>query len=339
MMSALTEGALLAVVSGMMNGSFTLPMKYLGRWEWENVWSLFILVSCLLLPIGVTGLTAPHALALLAQAPPSALAAAALAGFAWGFGAIMFGQSVSAVGISMANTLVLALSSALGAVLPLLILDRSRLWAHQGQMILAGTAIAVAGIALCGRAGWMRERAGSNRGEMVGHARPLSIALLLCIGSGVLSAVFNIGYSLAQPIVETARGAGLNAFAGSNLIWLLMLCSGSLANLGFCVWLLIKNGSMHKFRLPGSGRLYGLSTVMGLLWGGSIFVYGAASPQMGRLGPAIGWPLSLAAGLLVANFWGLWAGEWKSAPADSRRWMWGGISVLLVAIVVLSRAG
>jgi hypothetical protein len=34
-------------------------------------------------------------------------------GFAWGFGAVMFGQSVSAIGIALVNAFVLAISSAL----------------------------------------------------------------------------------------------------------------------------------------------------------------------------------------------------------------------------------
>jgi len=34
-------GILLAAVSGLMNGTFTLPMRYLGRWSWENEWSDF----------------------------------------------------------------------------------------------------------------------------------------------------------------------------------------------------------------------------------------------------------------------------------------------------------
>jgi len=45
MKDALLVGSLLAILSGLMNGSFTLPMRFLGRWEWENVWSLFIVGS------------------------------------------------------------------------------------------------------------------------------------------------------------------------------------------------------------------------------------------------------------------------------------------------------
>jgi L-rhamnose-H+ transport protein len=118
-----------------------------------------------------------------------------------------------------------------------------------------------------------------------------------------------------------------------------MLAAGSLANLAFCIHLLARNRSFAKFRQAGGLRLYTLSSLMALLWGGSIFVYGAAAPRLGTLGPSIGWPLSLATGLLLANAIGIGVGEWRGAPARTRAWMYSGIVVLLIAIVVLSRAG
>lgn len=342
MESILVWGSLLAIVSGLMNGSFTLPMRFLGRWEWENVWSLFILVSCLLMPTALITVIAPQSWAVISHAPIQAIWIAVIAGFSWGFGAVMFGQSVSAIGISLANTFVLAISSALGSLLPLLILARHKLFEHTGKMILLGVFVEIAGIALCGLAGRQRERTigvGAERGNLVGRARPVGVALLLAVGSGVLSAVFNIGFTLAQPIAEYGRSAGLTEFASTNLIWWIMLAAGSLANLGFCIRLLAKNRSFVKFKQPGAMRLYTLSSIMALLWGGSIFVYGAAAPRLGPLGPSIGWPLSLATGLLLANAIGIGVGEWRGAPPRTRAWMYSGIAVLLIAIVVLSRAG
>ena len=342
MESTLIWGSLLAIFSGLMNGSFTLPMRFLGRWEWENVWSLFILVSCLLMPTALISIIAPQSWGVITHAPIHGVWIAILAGFAWGFGAVMFGQSVSAIGISLANTFVLAISSALGSLLPLLILARHKLFEHTGRMILAGVFIEIVGIAFCGLAGREREKAlgvAAQRGDLVGRARPVGVALLLAFGSGVLSAVFNIGFALAQPIAEYGRAAGLTEFASTNLIWWIMLGAGSLANLGFCVHLLAKNRSFVKFTQPGAVRLYTLSSLMALLWGGSIFVYGAAAPRLGPLGPSIGWPLSLATGLLLANAIGIGVGEWRGASARTRSCMYSGIVVLLIAIVVLSRAG
>ncbi len=340
--STLTLGLTLAVVSGLMNGTFTLPMRYLGRWSWENVWALFILVSCLLMPVVVAATTVSNLGEALHQAPTHAIVMAIVCGFAWGFGAVMFGQGVSAIGISLANTFVLAISSSLGSFLPILLLDPGKLFEKQGEAIMAGTVIAIAGIAFCGYAAKLKERSQMNenvRQEMVGEARPFWIGLLLCAGAGVLSAVFNIGYSGAQGIVQSAVHLGNSAFAGSNLVWLLMLTGGAVSNLAFCGYLFRKNRSLGKYAQPKTAALYGLTLLMGLLWGGSIFVYGSAAPKLGRLGPAIGWPLSLSVGLLTANVCGIFAGEWRFSRSVERVYMGAGLLVLILAIVTLGWSG
>lgn len=340
--SALISGVVLAVVSGLMNGTFTLPMRYLGRWSWENVWAIFILIACILMPVAVATTTVSRLGEVLHQAPTHAILMAVICGFAWGFGAVMFGQGVSALGISLANTFVLAISSSLGSFLPILVLDPGKLFERQGEAIIAGTGIAIAGIVFCGYAGKLKERSQVNenvRQEMVGETRPFWIGLLLCAGAGVLSAVFNIGYSSAQGVVQSAVRLGNSAFAGSNIVWLLMLTGGAIANLGFCAYLFKKNRSWAKYSQAGSSSLYGLTFLMGLLWGGSIFVYGSAAPKLGRLGPAIGWPLSLSVGLLTANLCGIFAGEWRYSRAVERVLMGLGLLVLILAIITLGWSG
>ncbi len=334
-------GALLAVLSGLMNGSFTLPMRFLGQWEWENVWCIFIVASCILMPSVIVSVAAPQSWAIIAHAPASAVWIAVLTGFAWGFGAVLFGQSVSAIGISLANTLVLAISSALGSLLPIVLLKPQTLLRPSGAKILGCIIVELIGIGLCGWAGRQRELesgTGAERGNMVGRARPVRVAILMALGAGVLSAVFNIGFSLAQPIANYGRAAGLSQFSSTNLIWWIMLSAGAVANLGFCSYLFRKNGSLKQFLQPGRFRLYSLSVLMALLWGGSIFVYGASVPRLGSFGTSIGWPLSLAVGLLLANLIGIVLGEWRHAPKHARAWMYSGILVLLAAVILLSRA-
>jgi L-rhamnose-H+ transport protein len=339
----LTLGLAFAVVSGLMNGTFTLPMRYLGKWEWENVWSVFIVVSCLAMPAAVAATTVTNLQHALSLAPTSSIVIAIITGFAWGFGAIMFGQGVSALGISIGNTLVLAISASLGSLLPILVIAPARLLQSQGKAIILGTGISVGGIILCGYAGFRRERSQRGhqkdlRGDMVGRPRPFWAGLMLAVGAGLLSAVFNIGYSAAHGIINSAIRLGNSAFAGSNVVWLLMLSSGAVANLGFCGYLFRKDRSWAKFMKKGSAPLYGLAVTMGLLWGGSIFLYGSAAPDLGELGPAIGWPLSLAVGLLTANLCGIMAGEWKLSEMMERRWMAAGLLVLLTGIAILGWA-
>jgi hypothetical protein len=96
----LTLGIAFAIASGLMNGTFTLPMRFLGRWSWENVWALFVLVSCVVMPVAIAWITFPGFTHALGEAPTRAVLLALVTGFMWGFGAIMFGQGVSAAGAS-----------------------------------------------------------------------------------------------------------------------------------------------------------------------------------------------------------------------------------------------
>jgi L-rhamnose-H+ transport protein len=92
---------------------------------------------------------------------------------------------------------------------------------------------------------------------------------------------------------------------------------------------------LGKFKLEDCIHLYALAILMGLLWGGEMFLYGYASPKIGKLGPAIGWPLKLIAGLITANVIGFMTGEWKLTHAKARIWMLSGVFVLGLAIVLL----
>src|SRR5271157_199569 len=106
--TAIYLGILFAVMSGLMNGTFTLPMRYLGRWAWENVWTFFVVAACFVVPPAMLFLTVTNPWQVLSAAPARAEVISLATGFIWGFGAVAFGLGVSAIGISMANTLVLA---------------------------------------------------------------------------------------------------------------------------------------------------------------------------------------------------------------------------------------
>jgi len=149
-----------------------------------------------------------------------------------------------------------------------------------------------------------------------------------------MSAVFNVGYALALPIADTGVAAGLSRFSATNFIWLLMLVAGAIPNLVYCIVLMIRNHSAALIVAPQAAKPWLMSILMGVLWGGSIFLYGAATPRLGDIGPSIGWPLSLAVGLLVANLMGTLLGEWRGVSPAAIRKMKMGVLTLVLAIVL-----
>jgi L-rhamnose-H+ transport protein len=321
----MTLGLFLAFLSGLCNGLFTAPMKIIPRWRWENIWLIFILTSCVAMPVVVVAATDVDVMQLLSESPLRAVIAALVFGFIWGFGAIMFGLSVDRLGVSLANSMVIGLSSALGSIVPLIVAGAIRLEARQ-LILFLGVATFLAGVWLCGVAGRIRDGTKDAPAPLAGY--------LFAIGSGTISAIFNIGYTLALPIADTGERLGYTRFLATNAIWLLMLGAGSIANIVFCVRLVRKNSTAKLFASQQPHRTWGLAVLMGLLWGGSIFLYGAATPLLGDIGPSIGWPLSLAVGLLVANVMGVLLGEWRDVSPAAVSRMRLGIVILLGAIVL-----
>jgi L-rhamnose-H+ transport protein len=321
------QGITLAIFSGICNGLFTAPMKLMPRWNWENIWIVFIVVSCLIMPVSVVSTSAHNWTSVLAAAPAGARLAALGFGFLWGFGAICFGLSVDRLGVAVANSLVIGISSALGSVVPLLLAPSLRFGTREAVLGISIAAFLV-GVWLCGAAGRLRDAASTNT-----VTTALPIGYVFAAAAGIMSAVFNIGYAMALPIADAGVKVGLSRFTATNVIWLLMLGAGALPNLGYCAFLLRRNGTANRFK-QSSGKSFALSIAMGVLWGGSIFLYGAATPLLGDIGPSVGWPLSLAVGLLVANLMGLLLREWRNAGKAAKRRMIGGIAWLIAAIVL-----
>jgi L-rhamnose-H+ transport protein len=319
-------GILLSALSGICNGLFTAPMKLERRWKWENIWFAFIVVACLIMPPVFVFPAVPAWREVLAAAPSGAIFSALSFGFAWGFGAICFGRSVDRLGVSIANSLVIGLSSALGSLVPLIMTGALRVDTRQ-VVLFGGVITFLMGVWLCGRAGRLRDGTGNSA------ANATAAGYLFAIVAGVMSAVFNVGYTLALPIADAGVNMGYSRFSATNCIWLLMLGAGSAPNIAYCLFLMTRNKSA-RLMVSRSARSWVLSVAMGLLWGGSIFLYGAATPRLGNIGPSIGWPLSLAVGLVVANLMGVLLGEWRGVGEPAVRKMTWGVLTLIVAIVI-----
>lgn len=320
-------GILLATLSGICNGLFTAPMRVERRWKWENIWFGFIVIACLLMPAAIVLPSVRNLGSVFATAPAAATYSALGFGFAWGFGAICFGLSVHNLGVAIANSVVIGLSSALGSLVPLFLAGNLSP-SPQNLTLVAGVLVFLAGVWLCGTAGRLRDATQTS---------PVTASpkgYLFAIAAGIMSAIFNIGYALALPIADAGVRLGYSRFEAINCIWLLMLAAGSIPNIVYCWALMLRTGSARLLVTAPRGRSVAIVTAMGLLWGGSIFLYGAATPLLGSIGPSIGWPLSLAVGLLVANLMGLLLGEWRGAGSKATRTMNVAIFTLLCAIAL-----
>ena len=323
---------------GFLSSSFALPMKRMPGWRWENTWLAYCLVGMVVLPWAFAASTIPQLPMVYHRASWPVLLRVGLFGAGWGIGSILFGLGIRVIGVALGFAIIQGVAGSVGALLPLAILHPEKLLSRQGAAIIAGTLLVTLGVVLCAIAGLRRERGAPAPVEAT-HGSKSGVGLLICIFSGIFSAMLNFSFVFGGELQVLSRSAGASEAMSANAIWSLALGTGFLVNASYCVYLLCRNASWLLFLPPKvrSGYWMGAS-LMGLIWFSGIASYGIGAAALGDLGGIVGWPILMATVILGASFWGTVTGEWAGASRSSRVYAWTGVAVLLLAIYVISQA-
>ena len=331
-------GVALVLFGGMLNGSFALPMKRMPAWRWENTWLVYSVVAMLLAPWLFATATVPQLAEVYRRASGHSFLLVLLFGLASGTGSMLFGLGITRLGLALGFAIILGIAASLGSLLPLAILHPDQVLSRAGYFLMAGTLLVVLGIVFYAIAGRRREQ------EAVPSARDaprsgFGVGLVICIFSGILSAMFNFSFLHGKEFQDLTLSLGGSARFSANPIWALALTSMFVANGGYSVYLLQKNHSWKVFSAPGITAGYWVGGIlMGALWFGSAAFYGMGAATLGSLGGIIGWPVYMAMIIITANLWGAITGEWAQASRRSFAYSWVGMGVLLAAIYVISLA-
>jgi NhaP-type Na+/H+ and K+/H+ antiporter len=57
--------------------------------------------------------------------------------------------------------------------------------------------------------------------------------------------------------------------------------------------------------------------------------------RLGSGGATIGWPILVSVSIGVGVICGLWRGEWKQAPVNARNLLWGGMALIVLAVLII----
>lgn len=333
-MQSTAGGMCLLILAGVMNASFSLPMKFVRSWAWENTWLLWSFFALLVFPGALAFATIPSFAAIL-QANGSIVLLVALCGAAWGVAQVLFGLALDKIGIALTFSIVLGLSAAMGSLIPLIHLHSDRLFTSAGFMSLAGIALVLAGVAASAVAGTLRDR-----GKQTGTAKKsgIGVGLLMAITSGVCASMMNVGFAFGAPLANAARSHGANSLWITDAVWVPLLAAGALPNLLYCIYLLARRKTATNYTASSIARNLPLALSMSVLWFGSSVLYGIATLFLGELGPVVGWPLFMSLIVIVATLLGLWTGEWRGAAKNAVRVQGLAVLILVAAVIVLSRA-
>jgi L-rhamnose-H+ transport protein len=329
-------GLLWLLIAGIMQGAFPLPMKFAGKWKWEHFWGWYSLLAFLVLPLVTAALTVPHLAQAYSGASVNTVWWIIMFGVLWGVGSVLYGLGIDALGMALGFSIMTALTTALGTLVPLAVLTPDLLWRRSGLLIMIGNIVTIAGVALCAYAGEARDRLLGSAANVaaLGPRRSFPAALTICIIAGALSAMFNFGYAFGEPIARSAMAFGASHDDALNAVWLVMLPAGGLINLGYCAHLVRKNRSAALL-WKGSLGSWGGGAAMALLWTGSVVVYGWGANALGRLGPTLGWSLWNAILIATTVGCGFATGEWRGVRGQPLRWLAAGIVVLIAGMSVL----
>jgi L-rhamnose-H+ transport protein len=333
MTSSTATGLALTILAGMMSGNCMLPTKFVRSWKWEHVWSVFSLVSLVILPWGLALSLVGHLADVYRSLSFSQFAVPVLFGAGWGIAQILFGISVRRLGLGIAYYIIVGLGAVLGTLVPFFAGQRQAFDRSVVALLLGGIVLMVLGIALTAWSGHLREvSTGARSSELQGSRYVAAIALaILC---GVMAPMLNYSFAFGQGIARHAVVVGNSPVLAAYAVWPIGLAGGFIPNAAYSIYLLARHRSWGGFRAPFPDVFW--SSLMAALWMGAFALYGMSAVFFGALGTSIGWGLFQTFMIMAATLSGILTGEWRGASGRARVCLGAGLALLVFATALLT---
>jgi len=341
-MSSVSIGVILAIIAGVLNGSFAAPIKYAKVWKWENIWAVWAVFGMVIFPWLILFITVPRPLEVYQQGGLQNTMMLVAFGLGFGLAQILFGLGIAAVGMALNFAIAIGISTAFGSLLPLLIQHRDRIFTPQGGVIFLGVLLVLVGIVGCAMAGKMKDThlgADDRPRESAALKMSFKAGLVIVVLAGIGSPLINFGLAFGDALKAVAGTQGVSPGSQANVIWAPLNSAAFIPYIIYCVYLWKKNRTASLYKAPGTGRNWVFGAIMGALWFGSTVIYGDITARLGNMGPILGWPLFMSAIIIASNVWGLATGEWKGSGSKALNTMLGSIFFLILGFAALAYAG
>lgn len=326
-MSDLANGLLFILLAAFFQGTFAVFLKFINPWKWENFWFVYSIIALVVFPVVCSFLIVPNLVKVLITSPLDSVFFSFLFGMLWGLGSVLFGLSVTKIGLSLSYSLILGLVIIIGSLLPLF---SAPLVSKVISTLLFGILFIFIGLAISTYAGIKRDGFKTGKGFKTG--------LIIAVVSGITSPMLNIGFIYGRPILETAKSSGASNASATLPIWIIVLFGGFLVNIGYAIYLLITNKTFDLFVSKVKTPLF-VSVVSGTFWFSGFGIYGVATSHLGSLGTSAGWGLLMSLMIIISNIWGILTKEWKdNSKALKYQLISILVSILGVVIIAMSFA-
>jgi L-rhamnose-H+ transport protein len=233
-----------------------------------------------------------------------------------------------------------SLTAANGALLPLFQRNSQTLFSPEAAIIYLAIGLLVLGIALCSAAAYRRTE---EKRLLEREATSFAAGIMCCIASGFASPMINLAFSAGIQINSAAEKLGAGALSAGMAPVALIMTSGFVVNLIYCIYLLTRNRSWQDYALPGTNSYWLYGALMGLLQMAAFLVYSVAASRIDlstKLGGAVlAWPVYTVCVILIGNLEGLLRGEWKGSDRRTFTLLGAGLGLLLVSSAVVVALG
>lgn len=332
------EGVGLGLVAGLVNGVFLLPMRYTKKWEWENSWLVFTVLSTGVLPWVAALIAVPNLMSVFKGSPASVFIPGLVGGAIWGVAQVMYGLGLGMVGVAIGSAVVACTSTISGTMGPMLVYAPEKLLTPSSLLLLLAITLILSGIYLYGKAGIRKEK--ETQGKDVPRqvvSGSFRTGLATCLFTGVLGTAFIYGGEV-KPLMDATIAAGARGVFAKYPGFIVTFNMGTIPGIIYSVYKLNKNRSWGAFTHSGAFLWnFALGASMAILWYGGILMFGMSGKKIGSgMGPSIAFALFASGTVLFANLFGWLAGEWKGASLSTVRGFVIGMALVVAAILVIA---
>ena len=122
----------------------------------------------------------------------------------------------------------------------------------------------------------------------------------------------------------------------SMICWLPVYWGGCVMTVAISAVRLSANGGWRLYAGPGARHDFRLMLATGFLLALTQIPYGIGAYYLGPLGTSVGFAVNMVLSLMAANFVGILSGEWKGATPGIVKTLSAGLTLLLLAVVLLA---
>jgi L-rhamnose-H+ transport protein len=332
-------GLLLAITSSICFGVCFVPVRYMNKFAWENIWFVYSLFGSAAFPFLLGWVTIPSMFGLYREIGWRMNLLVIAAGLLSGAAVIMYGLALVRIGMALVNALGNGIALLLSAFVPLLIQHREAIQGPLGLSLVLGMAFAVPGVVICAVAASERDQDSAymdtEQQKERSHARIAWIGVGLAIGFGLLQPAMNFGLAFAGDYVKLARAHGTSEAFTCNAFYIPFLAPSLLSSGIYFAYLWKKNRTLGQFRGPNVLRYCLWCVLIAVIWFVGMVLYGWAMPWMKSYGPIIGWPVLMAGITLFSAAVEYLYGDWRGRAL---RTLTHGLVALTISIAIFGYA-